>query len=362
VNNKISSKLIKIVKILIFVITVSSALLYITNLKPDCKACFKNTHTPAILHQENIDEALTNKIVFNSIKQIQKIQSQNYNKIYSIPLITHHIYFTSNSSPTPIKESVVSNISNSISRLNNYNDKFIHYFWTNNPKIIPVEIAKIPNLIVKNINEFKKDKLYPHLISSIEQGQKHSMYFVQSSDILRIMSLYKYGGIYHDIDYEIYNADILMQYVESFDFIAGIATAIYPDFFYTSNAFIAASPKHDVITESKRIIQRNLDGIEPLPNYIKFPCSIFYGLINSGGPSVITVAIYKKLNSARDILLPAGMLIERGIVNNPKKLKKTLKNPPIKSFEGEKYISTLIGNDSFSCSWCTGSKERICYN
>jgi mannosyltransferase OCH1-like enzyme len=350
---------IKIIQILIFVIITASTIFHLTHSK--CKPCFKNSDTKDIIQQEGIDTTLTNKIVTNSIKQIQNIQSQNQNKTYSIPLITHHIYFTPNTNPKPIKETVASTISNSISRLNNYNDKFIHYFWTNNPKIIPIEITKIPNVIVKDISEFKKDKLYPHLLSNIEKGQKHNMYFVQSSDILRIILLYKYGGIYHDLDYEIYNADILMQYIESFDFIAGIATATYPDFFYTSNAFIAAKPKHPVIAESAKIIQRNLDRIEPLPNYIKHPCSIFHGLINSGGPTVITIAIYKKLDNLRDILLPAGMIIEREILNDQQKLLDTLQTPPQKSFEGEKYISTLIGNDSFSCSWCKGSKKQICY-
>ena len=196
----------------------------------------------------------------------------------------------------------------------------------------------------------------------IEDGQLDSRKFVQASDVARIVVLENYGGIYHDIDYEVLNAKEMNKYMRSFDYF----NAKEDDNKTVGNAYIAAKQGHPIVKEMSNLIDRNLNKLDPLPDYIKYPNNLFNKVLMETGPVAITIATFKALNKDGniDMVFPDKILYDflyvRAVIDNPGVHIPLLQ----KDFEGLKL--TVIGADMFSGNWGSINKweyfDEIEYN
>ena len=195
-------------------------------------------------------------------------------------------------------------------KLNQVDENWQHNIWTNKPELFPEEIKNIKGVYLRSPDEFKEHNLYDKLQKALKNGNQIRSYYAEAADLLRLMAVQKFGGIYNDMDYEIYDANILYDYMKKFDFMAGRET---PDIHsYYGNAFIAAKPNHPIMTEALRRVLRNhlLDPKDPtLPEYLKYPCRE-YDRIYFDGPPTVTMSYFSKNNIEGnvDVILPPWMI------------------------------------------------------
>jgi|GEM_PF-4477188 len=270
-------------------------------------------YDPEVMLQEGIDVEKEHRDWVEDTKY--KLQNMEIlgGKNPTIPHITHSIYFSNKQSPHTIKDVGVKKSIRSTNRLNDAALDFEHYFWTNTPEIIPDEMKAIKNLKIRSIDEFKDHSLWSFLNRSIEEAQLEPGFFAQVSDILRIMAVDKYGGIYHDLDCEIYDAPELVKAMDKFSFINSRELNI--DNSFIGNAFIAASPKHPVLTKAVELCERNFNPDQHLevPEYIKRPFNKIQKIFFEAGPVMFTVAYYKARKYSQqsgnlDVIFPPEVL------------------------------------------------------
>jgi mannosyltransferase OCH1-like enzyme len=223
---------------------------------------------------------------------------------YKIPTITHHIYFTSNSKI--LNDFYLEKMKANFSKLNAVSGNWQHYIWTNKQEIFLDELRDIPGVMVREVLELKEHILYPSVLEALNKGQVSRAYFAEASDILRFILVQKFGGVYHDMDYEIYNAEALSNMMKNFDFIGG--RELYKEESYYGSAFFAAKANHPVLNDVVEKKHRN-SMIMNAPNYIKYPC-YSNDLVYFNSPPLLTLAYFNKNNieGNEDIILPAWMV------------------------------------------------------
>jgi len=263
-----------------------------------------------IFNQEGFNYELENeKVIKNSLSKLADINSDTL-ELPKIPTITHKIYFTSTDSTTTLNDFYVEELKLNYTNLNSLNTTWKHIIWTNNPRIFPQEVINIQNVEVRNVEEFNYHPAYHDLKDLLEKGNKQKPYFAQASDLLRLVALQKYGGIYSDLDYEIYNVSPLYNLLKKFDFIAG--REIPDRYSFYGNAFLAAKPNHPIINDALLRSVRNYN-IDPkdssVPQYLKFPCNN-YDKLYFNGPLLITLSYFSKNNTDgnNDIILPPWII------------------------------------------------------
>ena len=267
---------------------------------------------PEVFIQEGFDyEQYNNKIIADSLKKIA--DKSNPEKDLKIPSITHQIYFTPKNKTGIIKDFYIEKIKTNFNKLNATSANWKHNLWTNNPAIFPDELSQMQGVKVRDIAEFQDHPLYLTLINTLEKGNDLVAYLAESSDLFRLLALQKFGGIYNDMDYEIYNPAPLFEFMKKFDFIAGREHA--HSYSYYGNSFIAAKPNHPVINEAvSRMIRNYRQAIDDknTPDYIKYPCTANDKLYFNG-PPLITLAYFAKNNSDgnNDVILPFWMILNQ---------------------------------------------------
>ena len=260
-----------------------------------------------VFAQEKIDYELNDrKITADSLKKLLTTSPGGLR----IPTITHHVYFTYDEKPIALSEFYIEKIKNNFNKLNALNIDWQHIIWTNSLKIIPGEILKIKGVTIKQIDVFKDHQLYDNLANIIERGNFSKPYFAEGSDLIRLMAIQKFGGVYSDMDYEIYNPQSLYDLMREFDFLGGREISNLKS--YYGNAFMAAIPNHPVINEALKLEHRNynatMDSID-VPDYVKYPCRettrVYFN-----GPPLFTLAYFLKNNvdGNNDIILPTWMI------------------------------------------------------
>ena len=257
-----------------------------------------------IFQQEGFDYELTNKKVVES--SLNKLLDKSIGTNLKIPAITHHIYFTHANSSKKLIDFYVSKMKANYNRLNELGVEWKHYIWTNNPSIFPEEIIQIKGVEIKSIKVLEDHILYKSLVDAINSGEKLKAYFSESSDILRFIAIEKFGGIYNDMDYEIYNAKTLYNLMHKFDFIGGREHNEKES--YYGSAFLAAKPNHPILNDAITRKHRNMNSLDS-PKYIKYPCNL-YAKIYFNAPPLITLAYFAKnnLNGNNDVILPSWMI------------------------------------------------------
>jgi mannosyltransferase OCH1-like enzyme len=279
-----------------------NALVYFDVMKP----CYRADKNPIeIFKQEGFDYFASDKKVTED--GLKKLANRDLKaKDFKVPTISHHIYFTFTKNPTKLNAYYSEKMKATFNKLNIVDPSWRHYIWTNMPEIFPEELLKIHGVEIKSINEFKDHQLYPYLVEVIKKGDDLKPYFAEASDILRLVALEKFGGMYNDMDYEIFNPAELLKLMKEFDFLSG--REITRKFGYYGNSFIAAKLNHPIIDEAVNRIIRN-HVLNNRPDYIKYPCSE-HARIYVNGPPLLTMSYFAKnnINGNNDIILPTWMI------------------------------------------------------
>lgn len=260
-----------------------------------------------IFIHENFDYKKENKkVVLDSLEKTSK--ELEVKTSVKIPLITHQIYFTQKNRTKPLPIFYIKKMKATYSKLNNISKDWQHFIWTNNPDLFSNEIKNIKGVQFKSIDEFKQNSLYNILIQTIDKGNELVAYLAESSDLFRLLALQKHGGVYYDMDYEIYNAKELLKYMQNFDFLGGRETVNSNS--YYGNSFLAAKPDHPVINQALSLMMRNYHPDSNSPLYVQYPCTENDRLYFNG-PPLITLAYFAKNNidNNNDVILPGWMVL-----------------------------------------------------
>jgi hypothetical protein len=146
--------------------------------------------------------------------------------------------------------------------------------------------------------------------------------FASVSDIIRIIAMKNIGGIYFDIDYVLFDQDLvhaeqnkynLFDLMKNYNCIIGKDS---PHDYSFCNAFIA-SPKagSKLMNEAWNIIYRNVKHPDEV-EYIKYSSSGWAKVLFQTGPIVLTSAFFKSLDE-KNIALDFGCLLYCDNSNNP---------------------------------------------
>jgi hypothetical protein len=358
------------------------------------KRCFdKSSSFSEIFASEGLNYELYDRSVTKaSLTKLLDIETSP--NALKIPLITHHIYLTSTNTPIPLNDFYIEKIRANFAKLNALSNDWQHFIWTNNPEIIPKELKSILGVQIKQPEELVKHSLFKELADIINKGEVHRPYFAEGADLLRLMCVQTFGGIYNDMDYEIYDANSLFNLMKRFDFIGGREMSALNS--YYGNAFIAAKANHPVMLKATEMNTRNYAKIDA-PDYIKYPCKES-ARIYFNGPPLITIAYFLKNNidGNSDIILPSWMIFnahfarfknkicnykeitKEEFIDNNNHLNNLLKEYSInaKTEGGESmdpalqniYYNTnyrdnlpIIGADMFCGNWIIGNKFKRNY-
>lgn len=263
-----------------------------------------------IFQQEGFDYEKKNKEVVNS--SLAKLQDKDIpiSTAPKIPTVTHKIYFTSDLSPIALNDFYHEVLKSYYHSLNSINNDWQHNIWTNNLSLFPDEIKNIKNVKIRHVQEFKDHPSYVNLSDLLTKGNLKRPYFAEAADLLRLMAVQKFGGIYSDMDYEVYNPEALFSLIQKFDYFA--AREIPNKYSYYGNAFFAAKPNHPIINDAlarsfKYYVVDINDSSAPL--YLRYPCNQYDKLYFSG-PPLMTISYFSKNNieGNDDVILPPWMI------------------------------------------------------
>ncbi|MCT4635667.1 MAG: hypothetical protein N4A31_05455 [Rickettsiales bacterium] len=272
------------------------------------KQCYNAYKTMLeVFNQEGLDYKKENeKIIASSLVKLLD-QNAEISEIPKIPSVTHKVFFISLKSPPVLNDFYIEEMKVNFSKLNSLGHDWQHNIWTNKADFIPEEIRNIKGVRIRDVEEFKDSQLYEILLEILDKGQDIKPHLAEASDLIRLMVLQKFGGIYSDMDYEIYNPKALYELMQKFDFIGGREKQT--EFSYYGNAFIAAKPNHPVINEALRMSLRNRVVNLERPIYIEYPCK-GYDKLYFNGPPLLTIAYFRKNNidSNNDVILPPWMI------------------------------------------------------
>jgi ankyrin repeat protein len=298
-----------------------------------------------VFASEGINYDEQNKILIeNSAHHLSKINE--YAGRNKIPHITHQIYFTSKDNPKEIDDLSLGKMILSAKRLNEVDANWKHYIWTNNLSIIPESFTNITNVEIKNIDEVQDSEQHNLLQRMFKESEIDKTLFAKISDLFRYIALNKFGGIYFDLDYEIYRAAELLKLVKAFDSIGG--KELDKDLSAIGNSFIASAANHHILNEALNLLSRNLNQNIDRPDYVKYPCSNWHKTWFDSGPALISSAVYRAANNGTlDVILPSNVLYNVEYARS--------NAPGSRCYDSTKIVKTLdketIGADMFCGSW-----------
>ncbi|MEK6734087.1 MAG: glycosyltransferase [Pseudomonadota bacterium] len=351
--------------------------------------CYKpNNDLVDIFKQQGFDyEKMDKEIVEKALKKLlTKVDITDQDS--KIPPITHHIYFVKDNNTKALLDFYIKKMQANFDKLNAESDNWQHFLWSNDHSIFPEHIKQIKGVKLKNISELKDHPLFSKLSDSIKKGNENTGYFMEASDIFRLMLLQKFGGIYTDMDYELYQTHSLMEFMKRFDFIAG--RELPRKLSYYGNSFLVSKPNHPIINDAISRLERT-----DLLNYMKYPCNM-YDKLYFNSPPLLTISYFAKNNidGNNDMILPAWMVLnvdfarykngdctyvkinKEGFEENDKKLFQLMKEYPSKvemkdgSSEGKDNIYysykhrdgfEIIGADMFCATWVEKKASRKYY-
>jgi len=272
-----------------------------------------------IFTQEGIDYYSSNKRLMGDAYYKLNHLNEYSDSVAAIPQVTHQIYLSSKIAPKKMNDICLDITLRTLNRLNQANENWKHYVWTNNPNIIQDDVKNIANVAIRLISEFKDDSLHTKVNLILDQAKLDKAMFSKASDLLRYKILKEVGGLYRDLDYEVYDAVKLLTLMKKFNFLGGKEYPIEPTFI--GSAFVGAVAEHPIINEALRLIGRNFNN-DDVPDYIKYPCTKEFKLLYETGPSVITMAAHKMANVGgdTDLIMPGYHLFNMDYANyiNPK--------------------------------------------
>ena len=279
-------------------------LLPIENNRVNFINCF-GSNMPKTFASQGIDFEHENRLLIKD-SIYKKSHINDYLGAQKIPSITHQIYLSNAHNPRAMDYISEQKTIINAKRLNSLEDSsWKHIIWTNNTDIIPVNIRNIKNIDIRLIDEFKDSELFINLIKLIEESSINPKLFVVASDVLRLMALKKYGGIYHDLDYEIFRPEKLLELTKAFNFFAGKEGAESGSkLTLIGNSIIASSANHPVVNKATEIAYNNMNGFGE--EYSKFPCDKSTEFVFKAGGPVLTMAylLAANKNGTTDMIMP----------------------------------------------------------
>lgn len=271
------------------------------------KPCY-NAHKNMleIYNQEGFDYEKENERVIKDslIKLADKSEIDSITT--KIPLITHRIYLVNETSPPKLNDFYIELMKANSNKLNDLGVDWEHNIWTNYPDMFK-EVEDTKSVHIRNIAELKDNILYESLLEIIKNGQEKKPYLAEGADLARIIIVEKFGGIYMDMDYEIYNPLEMLKLMKKFDFFAG--REVPSQHSQYGNAFFASKANHQIMIEALRRAYRNRINKSEAPTYIKYPCS-GYDELYFNGPPLITMSYFSQNNieGNNDVILPPWMI------------------------------------------------------
>jgi ankyrin repeat protein/mannosyltransferase OCH1-like enzyme len=317
-----------------------------------------------IFTQESINYQLEDDKLQENVKlKFANIDQHISNNKSPIPHITHQIYFTAKDSDKVMDELLAEKTIATISRLNEHSDGWQHYIWTNNINNIPQEIIKLDNVKLHNIEELKHHILWKDLNNLLINNKGEKINFVQASDIARLMIVNAFGGLYRDLDNEIYRAKDLIKLLSAYNFIGGKERNNKVTF--VGNAFFAATVNHPIIETAVDLVVRNLhEESQQLPEYVQYPCKAGVKVIYTAGSAALSVAYYKSANQNNnsDVVFPARVFfnVDYARYITPKSLCHKPNEVASIDHETDDKILRTIAGDPFCGLWSSGA-EKINY-
>ena len=257
-----------------------------------------------IMRQEGLTTRFNNR--FSHLIDVDGMHSkvELVDNSQKIPHIFHSIWFTSTTSPREVRESDVEVVISNAKKTKAIFPDRDYILWTNDKKLIPTTIKALEaeGIKVCNTSELGDYKLSREISIALENKE-----FAKASDIMRGVLIEKFGGLYMDLDYTIYNHKLLAEALNKFELVVGKDEFIQQQYF--GNAFIAAKPHHPVLEELVSLMGRNLSVpsnidvtnekkirylsiLKDVPDYIKFPGNRFSDTITKTGPAALTIAFY----------------------------------------------------------------------
>lgn len=315
-------------------------------------------------------EELFSRISVNSFHNIENIEQRLESGVslrdiaYKIPANTHSVWISSFQQTTAnMKQIYIEKYKRSVERINLEDPNFKHYIWANNPVTIPDEIKNLPGVEVMDVSCFEGHKLMENVHQLITAKD-----YVKASDVIRILALDELGGVYHDFDYEIYDAKELIKYMKFSSFFNGEEQNYYT----MGNAFIASRAKHPVMTEMIGVMDRNLNDPDERPEYVSHPYRDFDRTLIETGPRALTVSYIKykikNIDKSDDtLLLPRGVIYNKDYARSEYNRRTEASSQDIELVQplwGVKYHGyTLsnIGADMASGGWSLNSRQKIPY-
>lgn len=295
-----------------------------------------------ILAQEGFDYFSKDKeVTSDGLKKLEDKTIKDKD-VPTIPTISHRVYFSAQDSQKKLDDFYIEEMKLHFNNLNSLSDTWKHLIWTNQPNLFPEEITDIKGVEVRSIEEFKDHPSYDYVIEALKKGNDSRPYLTEATDFVRLMVVQKFGGVYTDNDYEIYNLEKFSDLMNKFDFI-GARETIRLDSFYT-NSFFAAKPDHPILNDVLERRLRNYNILEA-PTYTKYPCNI-YDRILFNGPVLMAISYFAKNNieGNNDIILPSWMMMNMDFSrykNNNCKLSEITKD----SFkENSKNLDQIISS------------------
>jgi len=212
----------------------------------------------------------------------------------SVPLITHSIWFTNLSLPVELTDrgKFIEWFTYSCG-LHKKDKGWKHYLWVQKRNKLPKTVAALEGagIEIKELESLEEEDfqgLKQHVYHEISESK-----FGRAADIFRYIALYKFGGIYRDIDYLFTRP--LTGPALAYDFFTGIEHA----YSYPCNALFGCRPAHPILKKTLEIVARNFDP-EKAPAYVKESLKVGGELLHTlclTGPIAFGVAIKTTLQA-----------------------------------------------------------------
>lgn len=242
-------------------------------------------------------------------------------KIYDLPIQNedfYHILWTNLSEEDLLKNNKLSNlrklykIDDASRELPNFIVLNIHDVMhkdINDITDLSHSLSTLPNIIVKNLQDMKQDLLS---IQKQLEEMKNQKLFVSMSDVIRVAAVKNIGGMYFDVDYNLFDQEKVHSEQHKnnlFDVLKKYETTIGKEAAHDNsccNAFIsAAQPQAPILVETWNTLYRNITSTD-VP-YIKYAENKWTQILFQTGPIALTIGALKGMQD-NDIVLDWGSL------------------------------------------------------
>lgn len=228
-----------------------------------------------------------------------------------IPLITHHIWLTTQNNPKELPDQYLAWMK-TFPQKNPLSEGWEHLLWVQDKTKLPQSLEKLADsgIQVREIQE-----IFPNGWVLQEEFEKAvaEKKFGKASDMLRYALVDEIGGLYADTDTQVFHN--LRNLFFLYDSIISAEPFPTP---CIANHCLATRPKHPMMQECLRLIKRNLDE-DLAPSYIKKCTHKLWRTVIETGPAALALAFHKSADQENniDMIFPSELLFPHGAKIEP---------------------------------------------